>query len=195
MEANMGVLTSLLLFGLLGSDVVAGGAEGRRPSEVGAQQRAVGIRLHYYLNDQERRADDECRFYILVDAEVLPPVSRKGNAWSFVPRTGQQTVVLNCGGYLVMTPLELDLFVGGTIVLGVVVDPDRLGVEWTPEMPVLAGDSDNVFGYQEARGTLRRRWLRLPAVVRSEVKSGYVIVFRPSSGADIRRQCFAAGFR
>ena len=192
----MGVCSSVLLFGLLGSDVVAGGADGRRPSEVGAEQGAVAIRLHYYLNDQERRAAEECRFYILVDAEVVPPVSRQGNAWSFVPRTGQQTAVLNCGGYLVMTPLELDLFAGGTIVLGVVVEPDRLGVEWVPSMPVLAEDHDNVFGYREARSSLRRRWLRLPAVVRSEVKSAYVIVFRRSSpGADASRQCFAAGFR
>ena len=98
-----------------------------------------------------------------------------------------QEVVVRCGGHVLITRLEFDLFAGGTLVVGVLTAPERLKREWSPPVP----DDQHynvVFGYDSGRRALRDKWLKLPNQVRVHVKSAYLILFRPASGKRIGMQ-------
>jgi hypothetical protein len=189
------ILCLLCLGGLLGPAV--GPERDHRAGQASdGSPKTVKIQIGYFVNDRERRAADDCQFFVLADSTVVPPASRSGSTFWYVPREGRQEVAFKCGDYFVLTSLEFDLFAGGTIVFGVLSDVSRLGREWKPRMPVPAGEhSSIVWGYHTARFALRADWLRFPPPIREHVRTAYAIVFRPSSGSKVDMQCYFIEFR
>jgi hypothetical protein len=164
--------------------------------EAQVEQRPIELQVGYYFNDRERSSAERCRFFILADSSIVQPVVRKGNTFSYVAQSGKQEVVFNCDGHFVMTPLDLDLFDGGSIVLGVLTKLSRLNSDWSPEFPIPADRHGQLIGgYMEGRFALREEWLRLPNPVRMHAKTGYVILFQPTKGRHVGTQCYFIEFR
>jgi hypothetical protein len=161
-----------------------------------AKPKTVQIRIAYFLNDREQSASDVCRLWLLAGPDVVSPARQEGSTFSFVPTAGRQTVVLKCETHLVIAELEFDVFDGGTVVLGVMTQRNGLDRQWSPELPLPFGEHYNVIGaYDAGRDALRRSWLKLPAAIREQISSGYVICFWPSAGPRVGMQCFFHEFR